>query len=502
MEKVDKFKEVEGTIIEDPIFISKVLMEAGHECYAVGGIVRDLVLYKRIPEESDWDFATSATPREVIKAFSKRGIKVAPTGIKHGTVSVIYKGKEYQITTYRVDKDYSDFRHPSEVVFAKSIKEDLARRDFTINAMALNLVTGEFVDEFGGLEDIKNGIIRCVGDPIVRFREDALRMLRACRFASKLHFRIDDLTLEAIRENAENITKISAERIRDEIIKMMLSRKPSIGIEYMRKTGLLRYILPELQDCYGVSQNIYHKYDVYYHSLITADTVSFLAEKINDTKRMYRLKLAGLLHDIAKPITKQEVSENGVDLSTFYNHEVIGAGIAKKILRRLRFSNEDIDYIVRLVRHHMFYYTDEWTDSAVRRFMRNVGLDLIEDLFILREADRIGSGKRVAGSTSIQKLKERILRIIEEENAITVKDLRVNGYDIMETLNIPQGPMVGKILNTLLQIVLEDPTKNKKEILLDMAKKIYEEETTKPNSITPDKSLAVAVKTDDPTKNT
>ncbi|MFN4245215.1 MAG: CCA tRNA nucleotidyltransferase [Brevinematia bacterium] len=475
MKQLVDILEVEGSSIEGPFLISEILTKSGHECYAVGGIVRDLIIHKKVPKDSDWDFATSATPDEVIKIFSHKKFKVVPTGVQHGTVSVIYKGKEYQITTYRIDRDYNDFRHPSEVVFVKSIEEDLSRRDFTINAMALNIITGEFIDKFGGLNDIKNKVIRCVGDPITRFNEDALRMLRACRFSAKLEFTIEENTLNAISLLSENITKISAERIRDEIIKMMLAYKPSIGIEYMRKTNLLNHILPELVNCYGVSQNVYHKYDVYYHSLLTCDTISSLINDESDKKRIYRLKLSGLLHDIAKPITKQNVIENGLDVSTFYNHEVVGAVIVKKILKRLKFSNEDIDYITRLVRHHMFYYTDEWTDSAVRRFMRNVGLDIIDDLFVLREADRIGSGKRKPGSISLQKLKNRIIKVIEEENAITVKDLKVNGYDIMNTLNIKPGPMVGKILNSLLQIVLEDPSLNTKEILLELAKKIYSE---------------------------
>lgn len=477
MKELLKQKNVKGTSIEGPMVISMMLAESGHECYAVGGVVRDMILYRRIPEGSDWDFATSATPEEVMRIFSKKKFKVIPTGVKHGTVTVVYKGKEYQITTYRIDKEYLDLRHPSGVVFTRSIKEDLARRDFTINAMALNLVTGEFIDEFGGVEDLRRGVIRCVGDPFVRFREDALRMLRACRFAAKFHFKIEKNTFDAIAKNAQNIKEISVERVKDELVKMMLARRPSIGIEYMRKSGLLEHVLPELLECFGVTQNVYHKYDVYYHSLITCDTISLLTRDIDDEKRIYRLKFAGLLHDIAKPITKQKVIENGVDVSTFYNHDVVGAGVAKRILKRLRFSNEDIEYITRLIRHHMFYYTDEWTDSAVRRFMRNVGLDIVDDLFILREADRIGSGKREPGSVSIQKLKSRILKIVEEQNAITVKDLRVNGYDIMETLGIPPGPMVGKILNHLLQVVLEDPTKNERTTLLELAKKVYSEIT-------------------------
>lgn len=475
MKELLELKKIDNSSVEGAVVISKALIENGYECYAVGGVVRDLILYKRVPQSSDWDFATSATPDEVMKVFKSKKFKVIPTGIKHGTITVLYKDKEYQITTYRIDKDYSDFRHPSEVIFTRNIKEDLSRRDFTINAMALNLITGEFIDEFGGLQDLNDRLIRCVGDPDTRFNEDALRMLRACRFSAKLDFSIEVNTLNAISRNAHNITKISSERIRDEIIKMMLARRPSVGIEYMRKSNLLQYILPELQDCYGVNQNVYHKYDVYYHSLITCDTISqFLKEETNE-KRIYRLKLAGLFHDIAKPITKQEIIENGMDLSTFYNHEVVGAGITKRILRRLRFSNEDIDYISRLVRHHMFYYTDDWTDSAVRRFMKNVGIDLLEDLFILREADRIASGKRKPGSVSIQKLKDRIMKIIEQENAITVKDLKVNGYDIMNTLGISPGPIVGKILNSLLQIVLDDPSKNEKDTLLELARKIYNE---------------------------
>lgn len=475
--KVDvRLDGIKRSILDTPTAISRILSEKGYECYVVGGVVRDLLIKGFVPENADWDLATSATPEEVMRILSSKRFKVIPTGIRYGTVTVVREGKNYQITTYRLDKEYNDFRHPSEVEFTKSIVEDLSRRDFTINAMALNLITGEFIDLFGGIEDIRNRVIRTVGDPDQRFEEDALRMLRACRFASKLEFRIEENTLSSIRRKAENITKISPERVRDEIVKMMISAKPSIGIEYMRETGLLKYILPELLECYGVTQNVYHKYDVYYHSLVTCDTLSGFLKDVEDEKRIYRLKLAGLLHDIAKPVTKQEVFENGVEVSTFYNHEVVGAGIAKRILKRLRFSNDDIDFITRLIRNHMFYYTDEWTDSAVRRFIRNVGFDIMEDLFILREADRIASGKRKPGSTSVQKLKDRILKIIEQDNALSLKDLEVDGYDIMNTLNVPQGPIVGKILNALLQVVIDDPSKNKKEILLEIAKEIYRNE--------------------------
>jgi len=464
---------IKGTKFEGAYEISKILKDNGFQCYVVGGIVRDFLLYKTIDDDSEWDLATDAKPEEIFQIFSKKRIKVIPIGIKHGTVAVIYKDKTYEITTFRIDKEYKDGRHPSEVVFTSSIEEDLARRDFTINAMAIDIIDGKFVDPFGGINDLKNKIIRAVGDPDIRFSEDGLRLMRACRFATKLEFTIEEKTLEAMKRNKDKIKNVSAERIRDELIKMLLAKKTSIGIEYMRISGLLEIVLPELNGCYGISQNIYHKYDVYTHSLITCDTVGKLLANTNDKKRIYRLKLAGLLHDIAKPVTKNEIIENGIEYSTFYNHEVVGAGITKKIMKRLRFSNDDIEYVTRLVRHHMFYYTDEWTDSAVRRFMRNVGLDLLDDLFILREADRIGSGKRQPGSVSIEKLKARIQKIIEEENAISLKDIKVNGHDIMNELGISPGPMVGKILNSLLQMVIEDPSLNEKEKLLTLAREIY-----------------------------
>jgi len=465
--------------------IAKMLKDKGFQCYIVGGIVRDLLLYKSINDDAEWDITTDAKPEEIVEIFSKKRIKVIPTGIKHGTVTVIYKGKMYEITTFRIDKDYKDGRHPSEVIFTSSIEEDLSRRDFTINAMAIDIIDEKFIDPFGGMSDLEKNIIRAVGNPEVRFYEDGLRLMRACRFAAKLDFTIEEKTLEAIKKNKENLKRVSIERIRDELIKMLIAKRTSVGIEYMRISGLLDIVLPELSNCYGVSQNIYHKYDVYTHSLITSDAVSKILGDVNDKKRIYRLKLAGLLHDIAKPITKNEVIDNGVDHSTFYNHEVIGASITKRIMRRLRFSNDDIEYVTRLVRHHMFYYTEEWTDSAVRRFMRNIGLDLLDDLFVLREADRIGSGKRQPGSVSISKLKARIQKIIEEENAISLKDLKINGYDIMNELGIKPGPTIGKILNSLLQIVIDDPSQNEKEKLLSLAKEIYNNLTFQPEEEKP-----------------
>ncbi len=459
--------------IKDPIKVASILKSRGFECYAVGGIVRDFIITKKFNEVAEWDFCTNAKPEEVIEIFKKEKVKVIPTGVKHGTVTVVYNGKNYEITTYRSEGNYSDSRHPDNVEFLSNIKEDLSRRDFTINAMALDIVSGEFIDLFGGVEDIKNKLIKTVGNPNDRFKEDALRLMRACRFAAKLEFKIEENTLEAIKTNAHNIKNVSYERIRDEIIKIMLAKKPSIGVEYMRITGLLEIVLPELLQGYGVTQNIYHKYDVYYHNLMTCDLIQKFLENETDPKRVYRLKIGALLHDIAKPLSKNTIIENGIEMSTFHNHEIIGAGMTRKILKRLRFSNEDIDWISRLVRHHMFYYTDEWTDAAVRRFIRNVGLDLIPDLFILREADRLGSGKRSQNSLSLEKLSKRIQKIIEEQNAISLKDLKVNGYDIMGHLNISPGPKVGKILNSLLQIVIDDPSKNEKEILLKLAEEIY-----------------------------
>ena len=442
-----------GSIIK----FAKIFHQNNFQIFLVGGAVRD---YLRGAKNIDYDFATDATPEDIFKIFNN----VIPIGIKHGTVLVIFEKNEFEVTTFRTEGKYSDNRHPDNVNFVKSINEDLARRDFTINAFAYDIFNKKLIDNYNGNIDLKNKLIRTIGNPIIRFKEDYLRMLRACRFAGKLNFTIEKNTLSAIKKLSKNIKNVAAERVREELIKIMLSPKPSIGLEYMRLSNLMIYILPELNACYNIIQNRFHKYDVYYHNIYTCDATP---------KDDYRIRLAALFHDIAKPQTKQE-KDDIENENSFYNHEIIGARIAYKILKRLKFSNHDIKFITHLVKHHMFFYTYEWTDGAVRRFIRNVGVDNLEYLFILRDADRIGNGMKQGIPEIYLDFKDRIKKILEIDNAFKIKDLDINGNVIMKNLLLKPGPMIGEILNYLLEIILDNPELNKKEILLDKAKEYYE----------------------------
>ncbi len=454
MKLTDAQKIVKENIPEDVFRIAEKFIKNNYKIYLVGGVIRDILLGREY-NRSEIDLATNAKPGEVKKIFKR----VIPTGIKHGTVTVIRNNVNFEITTFRLDGKYSDGRHPDEVEYATTIEEDLKRRDFTINAFAFDLQHQILIDLFNGLDDLKNKIIRTIGDPDERFREDGLRLMRAIRFASVLGFKIDENTYKSISKNIDMLRKVSMERIRDEFVKIIQSDKPSEGIELLRKTEVLRVIMPELLTGFGITQNKFHKYDVYYHNLFTCDVVP---------KENLAVRLAALLHDISKPYTKRIPEGKKCDEATFYNHEVIGAIVGKKILKRLKFSNAIIDKVTKLIKYHMFYYTDEWTDSAVRRFIRKIGLDLIPELFILRECDRIGSGKKDGNSYHLKKLQSHIDKILEEENAFSLKDLKVNGYDVMKIKNIPPSPNVGKILNYLLEIVLENPEKNKREELIKL----------------------------------
>jgi poly(A) polymerase/tRNA nucleotidyltransferase (CCA-adding enzyme) len=438
---------------------AKVFNKNGYAVYLVGGALRDQLLGKK---NSDFDFTTDAHPEEVMKIFSN----TVPVGIEHGTVLVLFKGSQYEVTTFRTEGTYSDSRHPDRVEFVRTIDEDLKRRDFTINAFAWNIEENQLIDQFSGQEDLKHRLIKAIGNPDERFTEDPLRMLRACRFAARLEFSIEEKTLESITRLSENIRKISAERVRDELIKMVTADRPSIGFEYMRITGLLKYIIPELLYGYQVVQNRFHRYDVYYHNLFSCDAAP---------KKSHILPLAALFHDISKPQTKKEKpDENSEGENSFYNHEIIGARTAGHILRRLRFSNEEVKRITHLIKHHMFYYTDEWTDGAVRRFIRNVGLDNLEDLFSLRDADRIGNGTKQGIPKTFLDFKDRIRRILEIDSALKVTDLYIDGNILMKELKIKPGPVIGEILNYLLELVLDDPQLNDPAVLLEKALEYYQ----------------------------
>jgi len=445
---------IPDTVAQEIGAICTILLDNGFECYLVGGSVRDLIL--QIPVY-DYDFATNARPEQVMKLFKK----VIPTGIKHGTVTVMMRHAQYEITTYRSDGNYTDGRHPDSVAFSDSLKEDVERRDFTINGLAYDVNNRVIIDYVGGMGDIEKKIIKTIGDPLQRFSEDGLRPYRACRLAAKLHFSINKKTLEAIPQVLDVASKISVERMRDEIKKMLESDKPSVGFEYMRVTGLLQLCFPELSQGFGMEQNKYHLYDIYYHSIYSCDAAP---------KDKPLIRLAALFHDIGKIATRREGHDGDY---TFYNHEVIGAKIARKIMRRLKFSNDEIEYVTNLILNHMFHYTQDWTDGAVRRFIRKVGLDNLQDLFILRLADRNGNGMRDGLPEPIKKLKKHIEKVIEKDNAFTVKDLDIDGYSIMDALHIKSGPIVGKILNELLEKVLDNPDLNNHETLLALAKDIY-----------------------------
>ncbi len=435
--------------------IADSFFEAGFECYLVGGSVRDIILGYEV---DDFDFATNARPEQVRALFRR----VVPTGIKHGTVSIISGGKAYEVTTYRSDGKYTDGRRPEEVSFSETLEEDVRRRDFTINGIACDVRTEELIDHVGGLRDIERRLIRTIGDPMERFGEDGLRTFRACRFAAKLNFEIEEETFAAISRTLDVASRVSMERVREELVNLLETELPSIGFERMRESGLLGLFLPELAAGYGLVQNKYHLYDIYYHSIYSCDA----APRTDPV-----LRLASLLHDLGKVPTRRSSSDGEY---TFYNHEVIGGRIAKRVMRRLKFSNEEIERVSNLVVNHMFHYTDEWTDGAVRRFMRKVGVENLNDILEIRMADRRGNGMRDGMPQPIRELLRRIDRIKEAENAITVRDLDIDGYAVMDGFGIQPGPIIGHILNELLEMVLDDPDMNTREKLMEKARAIYE----------------------------
>ena len=446
---------------EVKIVIEK-LKNKGFEAYIVGGCVRDFL---RGTEPEDWDVATNAKPEEIQKVFPKSFYENKFLTVTVQTNSKNPKLKEIEITTYRSETKYTDKRHPDEIKFAKTIKEDLARRDFTINAIALQSYEVEprkIIDPFGGQRDLENKIIRAVGEPEDRFSEDALRMMRAVRFASVLggDWQIESKTSQAIKKNAPWLQAISKERIRDELMKIIMAEKAFDGIDLLRQTGLLKYIIPELEEGFGVSQNKHHIYGCYEHSLLS------LKYAVKSKFNRY-VRLAALLHDIGKPRTKRGQGED----ATFYGHEIVGARMTLQILNRLKFPKKDIERIAKLVRFHLFYYNvDEVSDSSVRRLVRQVGPENMAELLQVRMCDRIGSGVPKAEPYKLRHLKYIIEKV--SQDPISVKMLKVAGDDVMKKLAIQPGPKIGQILDVLLGYVLDDPKKNKKEFLEKEIKKL------------------------------
>ncbi|MEZ4220270.1 MAG: HD domain-containing protein [Polyangiaceae bacterium] len=437
------------------------LREAGHRSWIVGGCVRDHVLSqirKGAPQpENDWDVATDARPEQVTRLFRK----VIPTGLEHGTVTVLLSGTGYEVTTLRGETTYSDGRRPDAVYFVDDIVADLARRDFTINAMAYDPLEDALIDPFSGVLDLKANLLRAVGKPGERFAEDGLRVLRAARFVATLEVDIHADTAAAIEPSLASYRKVSPERIRDEWVKTMKAARPSRAFEVMRQHGLLTITAPELMESVGCAQNKYHAFDVWGHAMACLD----------HCPPQPVLRISGLLHDVGKPRSRA-FSEKTHDY-TFYEHERIGAEMADPMLKRLRFSNDERERIVQLIRHHLVCYDESWSDGAVRRWIRRVGPDLLEDLYELNRADVLGKGRDADDDLSrLAALQQRVAGIRAEGTALSVRDLAINGHDLMEATGRPAGPWLGDVLRTLLEEVTDDPERNDRERLLARAKEL------------------------------
>jgi putative nucleotidyltransferase with HDIG domain len=423
------------------------LAVAGHETVAVGGGVRDALLGR--PVAGLWDLATQAVPAEVIALFPQ----AVPTGVEHGTVTLPDPAGAIEITSYRSDHGYSDARRPDRVSFGTTLAGDLRRRDFTVNALAYDPRAGTLLDATGGREDLAARRLRAVGDPRARLREDALRSLRAARLAAVLGFELESATRRALAEVGDLVPRLSAERVRDELTKLLLAPRPSVGLRVLEEAGLLALVLPELDACRGVGQNRHHRFDVYVHTL----------RAIDESAPEPRLRWAALAHDLGKPATRV-VREDGE--ATFHGHAAVGAEIADRLLERLRLPRAEREAIVLLVREHLFDYRAEWSDAAVRRFVRRVGAEALPDLFALRVADAIATGADPPRLDAIRALSERIERVLAARPPLSVTDLAIDGRDVMATLGLAPGPRVGRLLDHLLEEVLDDPAANERTRLL------------------------------------
>lgn len=437
--------------------VGAALRKAGHEAYLVGGCVRDLILAK---EPKDWDFTTNATPEQIQAVFpdsfyeNEYGTVGVKTGAADERLAIV------EITPYRLESGYSDKRRPDAVAFGTTLAEDLARRDFTVNAIALELdgegeAKGQAVDPYEGIKDIKDKVLRAVGDPSARFSEDALRMVRAIRLVAELGFAIDGSTAAAISDSSEHLKHVSRERIRDELVRILNSPTPMQALVLAQQLGVLDYMVPDLKRGIDVDQNQAHSYDVFEHNLRTMQHGA-------DKGWSFDVRLAGLFHDIAKPETRRW-SEEKKDW-TFHGHDVVGSRVTKKALEELRFSRETIDKVVKLVRWHMFFSDPEQiTLSAVRRMISNVGEENIWELLNLRICDRIGTGRPKEQPFRFRKYKAMVEQALRDP--ISVAMLKTDGSRIMELFHAKPGPKIGYTLHALLEEVLDDPTKNSAEYL-------------------------------------
>ena len=423
------------TIPDNVLEISKKLIAEGYSAFIVGGAVRDSLLGFDV---KDWDIATNASPERIKKLF----YYMTSFNLKHGTVTLVSRGDHFEVTTFR-GKDSS----------AASIEEDLSHRDFTLNAMAYDIIGKIIVDPFNGQKDIRKKIIRAVGDPSARFQEDPLRMMRAIRFSLELGYKIDPVTLKSVTLMGADIEKVSIERVRDEFLKILTAKKPSIGLNLLRKVGILEKIMPELLEGYRKRQNDYHKYSIYRHIMETIDFVD--SDPI--------LRLSALFHDIAKPRMRKKIEGKW----SFYNHASSSAGLAKDIMVRMRFSNEWIAIVTGLVLNHMFDYKRELSDRAIRRLLKKVGIDNIYRLISLRRADNMAHGWGEISGEELDIFKEKIDALVEKCPPLNISDLKITGNDVINLLSIKPGPEVGRILQNLLEAVIEAPELNERDTLME-----------------------------------
>ncbi|MFH1192687.1 MAG: HD domain-containing protein [bacterium] len=454
------------------------LEKNGFEAYAVGGCARDflrgLACAGRI-EPKDWDITTNAKPEQIQKIFPHNFYNNTFGTVTIQTETADPALKNIEITTYRKESEYNDKRHPDLIEFTATLEKDLSRRDFTINAMAIlpNKDAIKIIDPYDGRKDLKNKLVRAVGNANERFNEDALRMLRAIRFAAQLNFKIEENTLKAIKKISALLAKISKERIRDEFVKMIMSDAPDEAILLLKDTNLLGYVIPELTFGIGVGQNKHHIYSVFEHSVLSLKHCK--SPKLE-------VRLAALMHDIAKPAVK---SGEGFS-STFYNHDRVGAKFAKKFLTRLHFSNEIIDKVYTLIYNHMFYYDmGVVTEAAVRRIIKRVGKENLKDLIDLRVADRLGSGAPKAKPYRLRHLEYMLDKV--QNDPISVKMLKINGDDLMAELKLKPSPAIGAIMDALLAEVIENPELNEKEYLLNRARELANMDLTKIRALAKEK---------------
>ncbi|MFA6608512.1 MAG: HDIG domain-containing metalloprotein [Candidatus Paceibacterota bacterium] len=443
-----------------------VLQNASFEAFLVGGCVRDIIMDRK---PNDYDITTNATPEQIIALFPKTFYENT-----YGTVGVVTCGEEglpicsdeivkiVEVTPYRLETTYSDNRHPDEVVWSKDIEDDLRRRDFTCNAIAYNPVTGEIVDPFNGQHDIENKVIRSVGDPDIRFNEDALRLMRGIRLMCQLDFDLNPVTRESIEKNAHLLNNISRERVRDEFVKLIMTDFPMRGLITMKEVDILKYIVPELENGIGVNQNQAHSFDVWEHNLRTLQHAA-------DKKWPLHVRLSAIFHDISKPETRRYSKEKND--YTFYGHDVVGGRVTREIMERLKFPKELIEKVSMFVRWHMFFSdTEQITLSAVRRLITNVGKENIWDLIDLRMCDRIGTGRPKEEPYRLRMYESMVEQALQDP--VSLKMLKTDGKRIMDVTQETPGPKIGYVLHALFDEVLEEPSRNTEEYLDNRAKEL------------------------------